>query len=620
MNRSRKRAKGDSPPAPSAEAVLVVDPGQPPRAETGADLDRAVGADGTGTRWDGAALLAAVAAGAARLDAHRQAVDVLNVFPVPDGDTGSNMSLTLRQAVEAGKEAVQTGRKTAGEVAAAVARGALLGARGNSGVILSQVLRGFAAALAGRAEIDGSDLARALDQAREMAYKAVLRPVEGTLLTVARGAAERAAKHSSPSPAACLAAALAGAEAALAETPSLLPILRQAGVVDAGGQGLVHVLAGMARAARGEPAVEADGNGAGDPTAEIGDHRGGAMAFLDIVDELHGEDAFGYCTNFLVHLTPGRAIDVERCRAELAAMGESAVVVGDELALKVHLHTLNPGAALEYAVALGALDQIKIENMELQTAALHAQREAAQTAHRSANGAVAAVDEADPATDTEAPAAFIVAVAAGEGLAEALRGMGAGAIVPGGQTMNPSVQELLAAVEAAPSPEVILLPNNPNVVLTASQVPALSGKRVAVIPSRSVPQGLAALTRFTPGEPLAVDAEQMTAALATVRTVEVTTATRAATIDGVAAAVGQAIGLVDDRLVAAGDDPLTVARNALARADVAAAELVTIFPGEGTSAAETEALRTSLQTDHPDLTVEIHAGGQPHYRYVISVE
>jgi DAK2 domain fusion protein YloV len=433
--------------------------------------------------WDGPAFVEALAAGAARLKAHRRAVDDLNVFPVPDGDTGSNMSATAAAAVAAGRASLAAGRAV-GEVAAAAAHGALLGARGNSGVILSQILRGLAAATAGRAEIDGRDLTAALVRASDAAYQAVLRPVEGTILTVIRAAAERAASAAAPSPAACLEAARAGAETSLADTPRLLPILRQAGVVDAGGQGLVYLLAGMARAARGEPATD------GDAIESNGDQFGTATPVLDQIATLHGDDPFGYCTNFLVHLAADRAHDLERCRRDLAAMGTSAVIVGDDRALKVHLHTATPHEPLAYGLALGELDQIKIDNMALQTAALQAQRVASTAPDRVVQ---------PPPTDPDALAIGIavVAVAAGDGLADALRGMGANTIVAGGQTMNPSVQDLLSAVEGSAAADVLLLPNNPNVVLTADQVSALTAKRVAVVPSRSLPQGLAALARFS---------------------------------------------------------------------------------------------------------------------------
>jgi DAK2 domain fusion protein YloV len=572
--------------------------------------------DAAATVWDGPAFVEALAAGATRLEAHRRAVDDLNVFPVPDGDTGSNMSATAAAAV-AGARASLAASRAVGEVAAAAARNALLDARGNSGVLLAQILQGIAAATAKRTAIDGRDLATAFAQASDVAYRAMVDPVEGTILTVIRAAAEHAARavdaaaaSAGPTPAACLAAALTGAEVALADTPRLLPILGASGVVDAGGQGLVHLLAGMASAARGEPVIE--GNHA-DDDRKAGDLPGAAMPFLDQVAALHGDDPFGYCTNFLVHLIADRAHDLERCRRDLAAMGTSAVIVGDDRALKVHIHTVTPHEPLAYGLALGELDQIKIDNMALQTAALQAQRAASAAPDR-------IVQPPQTVPDARAISIAVVAVAAGDGLADALRGMGADTIVAGGQTMNPSVRDLLSAVEGSAAADVLLLPNNPNVVLTADQVSALTAKRVAVVPSRSLPQGLAALARFSADDPLAANQERMTAALAAVRTAEVTTATRDATVDGVRVSAGDLIGLVDDRLVATGRDPLALVRETLAHADLAAAELVTIFPGHDAPPAEADALQAALRAAHPALAVEIHAGDQPHYRYVIAVE
>ncbi len=553
----------------------------------------------------GRALLAAAETATAWLATHRDAINALNVFPVPDGDTGTNMLLTMRGAVDAGRLALAASGD-AGKVAASTARGALLAARGNSGVILSQVIQGFATAIAGRTEIDGRDLARGLSSARDLAYRAVLEPVEGTMLTVVRVAAEQAtaAAAQSASLPVVLAAALQGARDALATTPRLLEILRQAGVVDAGGQGIVHLLEGLDRYARGE--VSVNGDRVPPPVATAGS----AMDFLDHLTEPHG-DAAGYCTNFVVH---GAGIDVDRARAALAALGESAVVVGDASLLKVHLHTLNPGRVLDYAAGLGELDQIKIDNMQLQTRTLAAER-ASHVVSR--GGAPAAPNRLLPAP---VGTLSVVAVAAGEGLAAALRSMGAAGLVTGGQTMNPSIEELLAAVESAPTAEVILLPNNRNILLTANQVPALATKHTAVVPSHSVPQGLAALAAFNPDDALDANVRRMTAALDGVRTVEVTRAVRDATIDGVRATRGQVIALVDDRMVAAGDEAVTVAGAALTRAGLDQAELVTIFVGEGATRDHAEELQALLVANRPRLTVEIHDGNQPHYLYVIAVE
>ncbi len=559
--------------------------------------------------WDGGALLGAITAATDRLSVNRDAVNALNVFPVPDGDTGTNMGLTMRAAVDEARNGLAPGAG-AGEIAAKIAYGALMGARGNSGVILSQVFRGFAKAIEGRQEIDGRDLAKALAGAREMAYKAVMRPVEGTMLTVVRVAAERAEVVAERTPAllTVLADAVHGAQHALATTPDLLDILRQAGVVDAGGQGIVYILEGMERYARGEGAVTV-----GEETTPA-HPLGQDMAFLDQIEELHGDDAFGYCTNFMVF---GEGIDFEHSRSALAAMGQSAVIVGDDTVLKVHIHTLNPGQVLDYALGLGSLDQIKIDNMQAQTRSLSAQRDAT----RDDGGASVPATPRPPVPDPQPIGSqAVLAVAAGDGLAAALRSMGATGIVAGGQTMNPSIEELLAAVAAAPTDEVILLPNNSNIVLTANQVPELTSKRVGVVPSRSVPQGLAALAAYNADEALEDNVREMTAALAGVRTIELTRAVRDATLNGVSVREGQVIGLLDDCLVASGDDPTAVACATLEEANLDEAELVTIFTGEGAKPEHTADLRASIVANHPDTAVEVYDGGQPHYRFVIAVE
>ena len=554
--------------------------------------------DAVASAWDGHALLAAVTAAADCLDANKDRVNALNVFPVPDGDTGTNMTLTMRTAIDEVRAVPAELGGQAGEIAARLAHGALMGARGNSGVILSQMLRGFAEGIAGRDVIDGVDLARALGRAGDLAYKAVTKPVEGTMLTVIKVAAERAETAAGRTPvlAAVLTEAHRGAAAALTETPQQLEILRQAGVVDAGGQGVVLILEGMACAARGQPLPA--------PLPAIAGGLGAEMAFLDRVGELHGEDAFGYCTNFMIF---GEGIDFETARAELAAMGESAVIVGDDRIVKVHIHALNPGQVLDYAVGLGELGQIKIDNMNAQTRAL--------TEQRSASAAVF-----PPPTPQPIGKQAVVAVAAGDGLAAALRSMGAAAVVRGGQTENPSTKELLHAVEAAPGDEVILLPNNPNILLAAGQVSSLTEKRVRVCPSRSMPQGLAALEAFSAEAGLEENVARMEAALGLVTTIELTRAIRAASIAGVSTAAGQVIALRDDQLVAAGNDEAGALRAALATVNFENAELVTIFLGQDATDADAASLEAVVAEVCPDAEVQVLPGGQPHYWFVIGIQ
>ena len=328
------------------------------------------------------------------------------------------------------------------------------------------------------------------------------------------------------------------------------------------------------------------------------------MAFLDQVAEMHGEDAFGYCTNFMVF---GSDIDFERARAEIAAMGSSAVIVGDESVLKVHIHTENPGLLLDYALALGRARPDQDRQHE----------RAGPDADGSAPGSR---HNREPMPETEAGTVAVLAVAAGDGLAAALRSMGATGIVPGGQSMNPSIEELLRAVEDSPAADVILLPNNPNILLAANQVPTISGKRVRVVPARSIPQGLAALAALNPGLDLDANATEMANAVSSVRTVEVTYADKDASVDGLVVVKGQLIGLLDDRLVAAGDDETTVTCDALCRADAGAAELITIFTGNGQTPANATTLRRAIAARFPAPDIEVLDGGQPHYRLVIGVE
>lgn len=550
--------------------------------------------------WDGRNLLDATAIATSWLDANRDRVNGLNVFPVPDGDTGTNMALTMKAALAEARNLPEEVQVSVTAVASKLAYGALMGARGNSGVILSQVFRGMATGVDGCDEIDGRDLAEALKGAKDMAYKAVMKPVEGTMLTVVRVAADHAktAERKSPAMATVFAAAVIGAKQALAETPQQLDILRQAGVVDAGGQGIVYILEGMHRFATGERLPEAP--------EEDDSALGERMDFLAAVDEHHGEDAYGYCTNFVVF---GANIDLEQCRHHLGEMGNSAVIVGDEQTLKVHIHADNPGLILDYAIGLGELGQIKIDNMQQQTRELSHQRTPAATTQSSPPA-----DE--PSMDRQA----VLAVGAGAGIGEALRSMGASAIVSGGQTMNPSIEELLTAVEALNHDEVIILPNNPNIVLTANQIAELTSKQIGVVPSRSVPQGIAALAAFNGAGALTDNVEAMQQALGQVRTVELTKAVRDAEIDGVTVREGQVIGLLDGKLKASGDDLLEVGNQVLQEADVASHELVTIFSGEDTSERDVERLAASVRERYADVTLEVHEGGQPHYDFVIAIE
>jgi uncharacterized protein len=550
--------------------------------------------------WNGASLRDAFTFAGTVIHHHRERINQLNVFPVPDGDTGTNMALTMTGALEVLDDLPENA--TASEVASKVAYGALMGARGNSGVILSQIFRGFSNGVDGVTEMSGHDLANALDGARETAYKAVMRPVEGTMLTVIRIAAEAAqeAAATQRSVVDVLRAAHRGAEIALENTPKQLDILRQAGVVDAGGQGVVFILEAMVRSASGDTDLPD-----WDQTAELD----GDMAFLGMIEETHGEDVYGYCTNFMVF---GSGIDADKVRDEIAAMGNSAVIVGDDTMLKVHIHSLDPGEVLQYATRLGDLDQIKIDNMNLQTETLQTQR-------ATTNGG-----STPPVTPTDVEQLHgnlgIIAVAAGDGISQALRALGVTSIVQGGQTMNPSTQELLAAVEASGGDQIILLPNNKNILMAASQVVDLTEKAVRVVPTRSIPAALAALTAFNIDQSLDENVEDMSSAMAEPCAIAITRAVRDVEINGIRVTTGQTIGLINDDLATAGDDELDIVLRTFEAADVDDPELVTIFVGEHVPQAEAEALGEQLGNTWPEAEIEMHNGGQPHYRYIISAE
>lgn len=535
--------------------------------------------------WDGTQLLAALRAAARWLEQHADAVNALNVFPVPDGDTGTNMSLTLSGAL---KDVAPDSSCAA--VAERVKYWAMMRGRGNSGIILSQVLRGVAQGLDGHDQMGAPELADALAGASAAAYRAVLKPIEGTMLTVMREASEAAtAALAEPhaTPLSVLEAATQGARASVDRTPTLLKTLREAGVVDSGGEGLFLILEGMLRYARGE-SVE---------------YTAAAPATAMTFEDIHGPDDFGYCTNFLIR---GQAMPYDTIRATLAGMGQSAVIVGDEELIKVHIHLLRPGEALNYAIDFGALEQIEIANMDVQRAQLH-ERSSAQA--KQPTGA--------DALETNVG---VVAVAPGPGFATLFRNLHAGAIVGGGQTMNPSTEDLLAAIRELPQREVIVLPNNGNVIMAARQTANLTEKRVEVLPTKTAPQGIAALLGFNFQAGLDQNVQAMAAAMQQIHTGEITTAVRDATVDGVAVRSGQTIGLLDGDLVSSADDRAAVIDDLLGRMGLDEREIVTIYYGQATSRADAETLAEQIGERFPDIEVEVQDGGQPLYDFILSAE
>lgn len=535
------------------------------------------------TSWDGPQLLAAFRAAAHWLEQHAAEVNALNVFPVPDGDTGTNMSLTLSGATKD-----VSAETSVAAVAERVKYWAMMRGRGNSGIILSQVLRGLAQGLEGHTRMGAPELAAALHQASLAAYRAVLKPVEGTMLTVMREASEAATAALAVPQAtliSVLAATVEGARASVDRTPTLLKTLRDAGVVDSGGEGLFLVLEGMLRYARGESLEYT--------TAE----PAAAMVF----DDIHGPDDFGYCANFILR---GQGMPYEQIRATLAGMGQSAVIVGDDTLIKAHIHLLRPGEALNYAVDFGALEQIEITNMDVQREQLHQQAATPTPAEQ-------------PTLDTTIG---VVAVAPGPGFATLFRNLQAGAVVGGGQTMNPSTEDLLAAIEQLPQNEVIVLPNNSNVIMAARQTASLSQKQIEVLPTKTAPQGIAAMLSFNYQAGLAENIRAMSSAMQQIHTAEVTTAVRDAAVDGVEVRAGQTIGLLDGDLVAANDERQAVINDLLGRMNLDNCEILTVYYGADTSADDATALSEQIEAQFPELEVEVQSGGQPLYEYILSAE
>jgi fatty acid kinase len=553
-------------------------------------------ADQTNLVWDGAQLLSGLAAAARWLEQHADAVNALNVFPVPDGDTGTNMALTLNGAVQdvAPDPSVAV-------VSEKVKYWAMMRGRGNSGIILSQVLRGLAQGLDGHDLMGAPELAAALAQASVSAYRAVLKPVEGTMLTVIREASEAAtAALASPDASALsvLAAATQAARESVDRTPTLLKTLADAGVVDSGGEGLFLILEGLLRHARGE-SIEYH---AVTPPA--------AISFEDI----HGADDFGYCTNFILR---GEHMPYDAIRATLADMGQSAVIVGDQHLIKAHIHVLRPGDALNYAMAFGALEQIEIANMDVQREQLHQARTEGQALRAASSDSMSKLSPQSSVLDTDVG---IVAVAPGAGFAEIFRSLHAGEIVGGGQTMNPSTEDLLAAITRLPQHDVIVLPNNSNVIMAARQAADLSDKHVEVLPTRTAPQGLAALLGFSYQAGVADNLRAMSTAMQQIQTAEVTTAVRDASVDQIAVRAGQTIGLLDGDIITAGDQRDAVIDKLLDRMGLDQREIVTIYYGGATSSSDADALSKHIQERYSDLEVETQDGGQPLYDYIISAE
>ena len=593
---------------------------------------------------DGAGFLAAFRSAVAVLEANVEEINALNVFPVPDGDTGTNMLATVRAALD---EADKAGPDAdADRVAHAASFGALMGARGNSGVITSQILAGIAQGLQGKKHFNGLDLAHALDAGTKTAYKAVAKPVEGTILTVIReaSAAAVAAAERDNNVETVLAATVDAAERAVAKTPSLLPILRESHVVDSGGQGLLRLFQGALEAARGRPVTAGDHAAAGVPALERRSDVGHALS----AGAEEGE--FGYETVFLLRARPGIPLDIPAIQAHLEEIGDSVLVAGDPALAKVHVHNAHPDAVIAYGLAAGTLSRITVENLDNQA---HDVREAHAAAfleeggHGRAVGAGTAVAHGhghghgpapafaqtalagnpDDAVATRLPLG-IVAVVPSDGLAAVFDELSAGyrefvafRVVRGGQSANPSTGELLEAVVATPADELLILPNNPNVILAARQVASMTDRPIHIVPTRNCAEGFAAMFVLDASDDTHENVAAMTAASREVQTMQVTEAVRDATVSGRKVKKGQTIALdPDEGLLAVDNDPHKSVLTALGRFE-AGYGLVTVYYGEDSTLDDAEALARKIREAAPGLEdVSVLHGGQPHYRYLISAE
>lgn len=561
---------------------------------------------------DGQELKKALLAGHAWLERHKEAINALNVYPVPDGDTGKNMTLTMAAA---SKAVADTNGPDASVVARDFARGALMGARGNSGSILSQILGGFSSSIAGKTSLTPTDFAEALRAGAKSAYLCVETPVEGTILTVCRESADAAVESAARGSTLVqmLEDTVRAGKASVERTPELLAKLKDAGVVDAGGQGYVTVLEGILRQMKG---IATEHVSRAERHAEPEAHRG----MVEI------EEEFGYEVVFLLR---GENLDVNGIRRTINEMGGvSTVVAGDSQMLKVHTHTPTPGKVLDYGVSLGSLLDINVENLQEQSLeyAEASARERGLTGmdlhSASANGArpAAPVAPTEPEQPIEAREVGVVAVVAGDGWADIYGSYRLGGIVPGGQTMNPSTEDLLRAVDACPSDKVILLPNNGNIIMSARQVAQLTKKHVHVTPTTSMPQGIAALLAFNHQADFNTNAQAMDKAIGEIATGEITQAVRDAQMDGVAVSAGDIIGLANGKLATSGRDESQVLHELLTRMGASDREIITLFTGQDVSDADAEAMAERAREWFPNQEIEVQRGGQPFYSYVVSVE
>ena len=542
-----------------------------------------------------------VQAGATRLNKQAEYVNSLNVFPVPDGDTGTNMGMTIENGA---KEVSDRSASTVGEAAGIFAKGLLMGARGNSGVITSQLFRGFSQSVKDKEELDGAALAAAFQSGVEVAYKAVMKPVEGTILTVSRGAAIGAKKkaESTNDAVEVMRAALEGAKTALAKTPDMLPVLKEVGVVDSGGQGLVFIYEGFLSALTGEFIASEEFQATPATMSEMIN----AEHHKSVAGHVATEDIkFGYCTEIMVALKQGptyvKDFDYDEFRNYLNNLGDSLLVVNDDEIVKVHVHTEDPGLVMQEGLKYGSLVKVKVDNMRNQHEAQVEKEER----------------QAKPVEEKEYA---IIAVVAGDGLADIFKAQGVDYIISGGQTMNPSTEDFVKAVEELNARNIIILPNNKNILMAAQSAAEVIDQPAAVVETKTIPQGLTSLLAFDESKSIEENYERMSASLGDVASGSVTTAVRDTTIDGLEIHENDNLGMVDGKIVVSNPDMLETLEETFAHMLDEDSEIVTIYVGEDGSEELANELAQALAEKYEDVEVEIHQGGQPVYPYLFSVE
>lgn len=542
-----------------------------------------------------------VQAGATRLNKQAEYVNSLNVFPVPDGDTGTNMGMTIENGA---KEVSDRSASTVGEAAGIFAKGLLMGARGNSGVITSQLFRGFSQSVKDKEELDGAALAAAFQSGVEVAYKAVMKPVEGTILTVSRGAAIGAKKkaESTNDAVEVMRAALEGAKTALAKTPDMLPVLKEVGVVDSGGQGLVFIYEGFLSALTGEFIASEEFQATPATMSEMIN----AEHHKSVAGHVATEDIkFGYCTEIMVALKQGptyvKDFDYDEFRNYLNNLGDSLLVVNDDEIVKVHVHTEDPGLVMQEGLKYGSLVKVKVDNMRNQHEAQVEKEER----------------QAKPVEEKEYA---IIAVVAGDGLADIFKAQGVDYIISGGQTMNPSTEDFVKAVEELNARNIIILPNNKNILMAAQSAAEVIDQPAAVVETKTIPQGLTSLLAFDESKSIEENYERMSASLGDVVSGSVTTAVRDTTIDGLEIHENDNLGMIDGKIVVSNPDMMETLEETFAHMLDEDSEIVTIYVGEDGSEELANELAQALAEKYEDVEVEIHQGGQPVYPYLFSVE